>query len=195
MQRAKALTWDHRNRVCRLTFRPIPALLRPRRTFLVFALIAFAVVASSCTSTPKTSTPSVLKADLESAHGVKLVPSARNFQQVRQGGLMNRGVVSLFEMDQAEISTFLSQLKIKSRNWPASPGPGNPCVNGQNVWPATAATVVPARKGLDGLERTWTGSASPIEMLSCASTTGDWLQVEIWAVSDHTLIKLYTEGN
>src|SRR5262245_1499684 len=135
MQRAIALSSDHRSPACRLTFRSLPALLSLRSIRLVIALSAFAVVGSSCTAPQKSSKPAVTITDLEQAHGVKLVPSVRNVQQVRQGGLTSRGVVSLFEMDQSEISTFLSQLKIKSRNWPASPAPGNPCVNGQNVWP------------------------------------------------------------
>jgi hypothetical protein len=53
----------------------------------------------------------------------------------------------------------------------------------------------PGNSDLDGLKRTWSGEAHPLEMLSCASAKGDWLHVEIWAVDDHALLKIYTDWN
>jgi hypothetical protein len=128
-------------------------------------------------------------------HGLKLVPSARNCQQVHVSSKMNRGSLTLFEIDHNELAQFISQLKVNSRNWPAAAGPNDPRGNGEVVWPPGACPALTAKAGSNGLQRTWNSGASPIEMLRCNSSTGNWLHVEIWSVDDHTLIKLYTDGN
>ena len=169
------------------------------RVLLGAALLGIALLNFSCASTPPTptkpATTFVSPAEVEKVHGLKLVPSARNCQQVHVSGQMNRGALTLFEMDHNELSQFISQLRVNSRNWPASSGPGDPCANGEAVWPPGSSPVIPVKAGLTGLQRTWNSGASPIEMLRCNSSTGNWLHVEIWSVDDHTLIKLYTDGN
>lgn len=108
---------------------------------------------------------------------------------------MDHGVLSLFEVPGDELRQFISQLKIKSRNGPKNPRPGNPCQNGWNVWPEGSATFVPANRSLEGLVQTWPGEAKPVEMLSCDSPKGDWLHVEIWLAGRLALVKLYTDWN
>ena len=107
--------------------------------------------------------------------------------------MVDRGIVSLFEIDRPEVQGFVNQLKIKSKSGPAIVGPGNPCINGYNVWPRNSPTAVAGNIGK--LRRTWRDAAVPIEMLSCASPKGDWLHVEIWSLGDHALIKVYTDWN
>ena len=101
----------------------------------------------------------------------------------------------MFEIDQADVQRFIDQLNISSRTLPATAGPGDPCINGWNVWPKNAPTFVPGNAEFDGLKRTWNGEAKPVEMLSCKPAKGDWLHVEIWSVNSHALIKLYTDWN
>jgi hypothetical protein len=164
------------------------SLLRPTPAAIICALLI-----ASCSDGSKP--PLVSRQRVEHAHGLKLPPSARNFQQKRHGSFLDHGIVSLFEIDDSEVRPFIAQLKIKSRNQPAIPGVGDPCINGWNVWPKGSATFVPGNEELDGLRPTWKGEVKPIEMLSCASSKGDWLHVEIWSASDHTLIKIYTNWN
>lgn len=137
----------------------------------------------------------ISKEKVEQAHSLQLPVSARDLQQKRMGGIADRGILSLFEIDQDDVQQFVAQLEIRSRNLPAKTGYGNPCVNGWNVWPTNSPTFVPGNKEFEGLKPTWTGQATPIEMLSCRSPKGDWLHVEIWSVDEHALIKLYTDWN
>jgi len=142
-------------------------------------------------------TLSVSKRSVEKAHGIKVPASGRNFQQQSCGWpmLLDRSIASVFELDKADLPAFISQLEIKSRNGPEKSGPGNPCINGRNVWPQPppGGTRVPGNIG--DFKQTWTGEAVPVEMLSCGSPKGDWLHVEIWSVGDHALIKLCTNWN
>ena len=135
------------------------------------------------------------KTSIERAHCLRLPPSSHNTQQKCLGRVFDHGILSMFECDQSEIKDFLGQLKVCSRSGPVTTGTADPRRNGWNVWPKTSKTFVPGNRGLDGLVQTWSGEAKPIEMLSCVSTTGDWLHVELWSVSNHFLIKLYTDWN
>jgi hypothetical protein len=138
---------------------------------------------------------SVSKASVERAHGLKLPANARDFQQRQSGNFLDKGIVSLFEIDKGLVPVFTQQLTIKSRNSPVRTGPGDPTVNGWNVWPHNTATFIPGNLSLTGLKRTWSGEAVPAEMLSCASPKGDWLHVEIWLTETEAIIKLYTDWN
>jgi len=109
--------------------------------------------------------------------------------------LIDHGVLSLFEIDKRDLDPFLRQLKVNWRSTPAKTGPGDPCLNGWNVWPKGSRTFVPGNSELQGLRSTWSGPATPVEMLSCKGSKGDWLHVEIWSIGDHPLIKLYTDWN
>ena len=171
------------------------SLVRPLGFVLLSAMliaIAFLNVSCASQSKPPATTPAttfVSPIEVEKVHGLKLVPSARNCQQVHVSNRMNRGALTLFELDHSELAQFISQLKVNSRNWPAMSGPSDPRGNGEAVWPPGSYPALPAKTGTNGLQRTWSG-ASPIEILRCNSSTGKWLHVEIWSVDDHTLIKL-----
>ena len=147
------------------------------------------VLLSACTQ------HSIVAADVADAHGVNIVSSARDFQQVRSPGSVDYGVLSMFVIDQSELDEFVAQLDVDAETLPAKGGPGNPCVNGWNVWPTTSPTFVPGNKELDRLKRSWDGDAVPVKMLSCSSPTGDWLHVEVWLVNGSSLLKMYTDWN
>ena len=90
---------------------------------------------------------------------------------------------------------FIAQLRIKSRTAPVQ-ALGDPTVNGYNVWPKGVATFVPGDPLYCGFQRTWSGEAAPMEMLSCSSPTGDWLHVELWRLEGEAmLVKMYTDWN
>ncbi|HEY5911436.1 MAG TPA: hypothetical protein VJA21_12620 [Verrucomicrobiae bacterium] len=159
---------------------------------LVAAVAACAVATlPSCSN----SGHQVTKADVEKAHGLTLPADACNFQQRHIGGIFDKGVLSLFEASTKDVQPFIAQLSIRSRTSPAKKGIGDPRVNGWNVWPTNSPTFVPGNDELAGLKPTWTGEATPIEMLSCGSPKGDWLHVEIWSVGNRVVVKLYTDWN
>ena len=132
---------------------------------------------------------------VEQCHGIKLPASARNVQHKTSGrwGFLDRGALSLFEIDQKDVQSFTALLSIKSRNSPARTGPGDPRQNGWNVWPERTATFVPGNAAYSGMRATWQGAAKPIEMLNCSSPKGDWLHVEIWSVEHHALVKISSD--
>jgi len=135
------------------------------------------------------------KAEVEQAHGIKLPDSSRNIQQLSSGALGDRGVLGVLEMNKEDIQEFLAQLQIRARSAPVSKGPADPTVNGWNVWSQTNNTFIPGDRALQKIKVTWSGPAVPAEMLSCKSTKGDWLHVELWTLPDHALIKMYTDWN
>jgi hypothetical protein len=174
-----------------MTTPPNPELHRLTRPgiWLGYALFLFALTATlSCS-------PTVTKKVVEDAHGVTLPGSSRNFQQKKSGIFLDRGILSLFEMNTNDLQEFTSHLNIKARNLPVKNGPGDPGVNGWNVWPQDTPTFVPADEGLKGLKKTWEGEAKPVQMLSCGSPKGDFLHIEIWSVTNGLLIKMYTDWN
>jgi hypothetical protein len=134
----------------------------------------------------------VKKGDVERAHGVRLPESARRLQQIRVGGPHDYSILSMFTINETEVEPLLGSLRIIARTSPAKTGPGDPLVSGWNVWPEGSATFVPGSHEFENLRRTWKGAAIPRQMLSCASSKGDWLHVEIWKVHDGVLIKLCT---
>ena len=107
--------------------------------------------------------------------------------------MFDRGILSFVELDTIELKGFVSSLKINARSRPTNSSAADPTVNGFNVWPKNSTTFVPGNVGKS--KRTWAGEATPVEMLSCASQKGDWLHVEIWAIGEETLVKLYTDWN
>jgi hypothetical protein len=159
------------------------------------ALVTTLLLAGACSRDSAGGQRLVGKKAVENAHGVSLPGSVRNCQQKKHGGFLDHGIVTLFELDPSEVQQFVAQLRINSRHLPAKTGIGNPCVNGWNVWPPQSDTFVPGSRELEGLRATWSGEATPIEMLSCDSPKGDWLHVEIWRVNNGALIKLYTNWN
>ena len=163
--------------------------MKPFRTLRLGAIILW-FCGGSCSRDSLVTRDSV-----ERAHGLKLPRSARDFQLRQWGGLLDKGILSVFEIDKNDVSIFTGQLAIKSRNFPAKRGPGDPTVNGWNVWPDNSDTFVHAHSSLTGIKRTWSGEAVPIEMLSCSSPKGDWLHVEIWFTDAEVIVKMYTDWN
>ena len=134
----------------------------------------------------------------ESDHGMSLPSSARNIQCRGDAwiGVLDRGAVTMFEMDSGELSSFLAQVSINSRSAPAKAGPGDPCVGGWNVWPVGSPTACPGNPEYCGFTNTWEGTTVPAEMMSCSSPLGDSLHIEVWDVAPTGLvIKLCTDWN
>ena len=134
----------------------------------------------------------------EKEHGFSLPASSKNIQCRGDAwpGFLDRGASTLFEMDESELASFKSGLKITDHAFPAVAGPGDPLINGWNVWPTTAKSFVPGNAQYGGFKRTWSGDAVPVEMLSCTSPVGDWLHVEFWKLPGKSLlVKMFTDWN
>jgi hypothetical protein len=134
----------------------------------------------------------------EREHGITLPSSTRDIQCRGDAwvGVMDRGASTMCQMASSDLPSFLSPLTITFRCGPTKSGPGDPCVNGWNVWPDSSPTAVPGNEEYGGFTKTWQGAAMPIEMLSCQSPVGDSLHVEVWSVETTSLvIKLYTDWN
>ena len=138
----------------------------------------------------------------QSEHGISLPPSATDIQCRGDASSLiatwidiDRGASTIFEVKTSDIDLFEKQLHIITRSYPVNKS-GDPTVNGYNVWTKGAQTFVPGNSIYGGFTKTWNKPLTPIEMLSCNSTTGDWLHVEIWRVDNtNSLIKLYTDWN
>lgn len=161
----------------------------------ILAILAVILAVGAWRMTPPPADPRVRS---ERLHGILLPPSASGIQCRGDAWhwAPDRGETTLFEMKSADLAGFVGRLKVSSRNTPARTGPGDPTLNGWNVWPNTARSFVPGNRQYGGFSRTWTGDAVPVEMLSCASPTGDWLHVEYWKLAgDSLLVKMHTSWN
>ena len=133
----------------------------------------------------------------ESDHKIVFPASAANFQNRGNSSrvLPDRGIATLLDIDRKDLDAFVAQLKIRERTRPAKEQ-GDPTVNGWNVWPHDARSFVPGNEVYGGFKKTWDVEPVPVEMLSCQSTAGDWLHVEIWNLSEtKVLLKLFTQWN
>jgi len=133
----------------------------------------------------------------ESDHKIVFPASAKNIQNRGDSNRVqpDRGIATLLEIDRKDLDAFETQLKITGRRKPAK-DQGDPTENGWNVWPQDAKTHVPADKVYSGFKKTWNGVPVPEEMLSCQSTAGDWLHVEVWGLPEEkVLLKVYTDWN
>jgi hypothetical protein len=133
----------------------------------------------------------------EREHGIKLPLLAHDIQCRGDAwhGFLDRGAATIFEMHTNDLPQFMAQLQIRSRRTPARVT-GDPTMNGWNVWPEGSSTFVPGDDQYSGFERTWQGQATPIEMLSCSSSKGDWLHVELWRLESGSLVvKMFTDWN
>ena len=159
-------------------------------------ILAVAVTITILLIIATTLRPRITLNTIEQAHGVTVPPSATNFQQRQLGiALLDHGILSLFELSTADTEIFLKQLNVKAKHSSISTV-GDPLEAGWNVWPPNAETFVPGNTSLSaGLKQTWSGRAEPIQMFSCQPPKGDWLHVEIWAIPNGRLIKMYTDWN
>ena len=158
-----------------------------------FAYISLAVVVLTAVALKPLHRRS--REDVERAHGLSVPITAAQFQQRQIGvGFLDHGILSVFELPSSDVAAFIKQLQVTARSSPIKLA-GSPLDGGWNVWPTNSQTFVPGDRLLSGLKQSWKGPAKPIEMLSCKSSKGDWLHVEIWEVEDRRLIKLYTDWN
>jgi hypothetical protein len=111
----------------------------------------------------------------EAEHGVPLPSSAKAFQCRGNAWAWtpDRGASTVFEMEATDLPLLISQLKVR-------PGP---------------PTFIPGNDDYRGFRFPWT-AAAPLSTYSCASPTGDWLQVQIWPLDDKRVgVWMYTDWN
>ncbi len=164
-------------------------------TLVMFAIVVGVAVVWAWRMTPPPADPRVRS---ERLHGIHLPASARNIQCRGDAWhwAPDRGEATVFEMASGDLAGFVAGLTIMSREFPTRTTPADPTLNGWNVWPVTAKSFVPGNSQYGGFSRTWAGDAVPVEMLSCASPTGDWLHVEYWKLpGDSLLVKMFTDWN
>ena len=133
----------------------------------------------------------------ESDHQLVFPASAKNIQNRGDSASWkpDRGIATLMEIDRGDLGAFEAQLKVSDRRAPAKVH-GDPLVNGWNVWPQNAKSFVPGNEVYGGFKKTWTTAPVPEEMLSCQSSAGDGLHVEVWDLPEHrVLLKLFTNWN
>jgi hypothetical protein len=133
----------------------------------------------------------------ESDHKIVFPASAKNIQNRGDSNKIqpDRGIATMLEIDRKDLVAFEGQLKITERRKPAK-DQGDPTENGWNVWPQGAKSFVPGNKVYSGFNKTWNGVPVPEEMLSCQSTAGDWLHVEVWGLPEgKVLLKVFTQWN
>ena len=133
----------------------------------------------------------------EYEHDIALPPSASKIQCRGDGWLrvtpLSGGfVTTMFEMSPTDQSAFLAPLHIRGRSDP-SIATGDPLVNGWNVWPQKSPTFIPGNEQGGHWQQTWTGAATPVEMVSCDSPEGRFLHLEFWKLEDGSmLVKMCT---
>lgn len=113
---------------------------------------------------------------IEREHGIVLPPSASGFRCAGDAWrkFFDRGASSIFILESKDLPAFKSQLSVNTQ----------------------AATHIPGNEIYQGIMHPWRPDASPLEVLSCDSPTGDWLHVEIWPIDDmHVAIWMYTDWN
>jgi hypothetical protein len=133
----------------------------------------------------------------ESDHKIAFPASAKNIQNRGDSNKIqpDRGIATLLEIDRNDLAAFVVQLKITERRRPVKEQ-GDPTNNDWNVWPQDAKTFVPGNEIYGGFKKTWNIAPVPEEMLSCKSTAGDWLHVEVWGLSEKAvLLKIFTDWN
>ena len=170
----------------------------PKRWILAMIATTLMIGWLAFTVWPKPPPPSDPRARAEQEHGIRLPPSAVHIQCRGDAWPWkpDRGASTMFEMLPGDLVSFVSGLPVRSHTAPAKPGPGDPLINGWNVWPVGAATFVPGNPQYGGFQSTWTGGAEPVQMLSCASPVGDMLHVEIWKLEEGALlVKMFTGWN
>jgi len=121
-------------------------LVRRRIGIALLCAIGLMGLAAACNRTQPCS-------DVEKAHGLRLPSSARNCQTVRAKGMVDHGVLSMFELNQKDLMLFTNQLIVKSTQLPTRQLNGDPCINGWNVWPTNSQTFVPGNRDLSYLVR------------------------------------------
>lgn len=133
-------------------------------------------------------------------HGIPLPSSARDIQCRGDAYLPipDRGALTLFEMDEAEMADFADQLQPAATITAlVNAAPVDPLKSAQS-WARTGrlSSFVPGNVRNSTLLQTWKGPAHPIKaFLNCRSPVGDWLHVEFYSIEDGVLVKMYTDWN
>jgi hypothetical protein len=130
--------------------------------------------------------------EIEHLHGLTLPRSSHSYRTVVASSWPDRIVVSVFAMDRADDTEFLSQLDVLEEYAPVKDR-GNPYVNGWNVWPTGTLTAVPGDVSIGEAPAEWR-EATPIGMRSCQGASASLsLHVELWHIgSDTSLVKVCT---
>lgn len=171
---------------------------------LVLGFIALNTVLSACTIFYYALVIGNSRFRTEWDHGVKLPPSARNFQCRGDAYrlVLDRWAISIFEIDTADAPAFFAQFQSESE-YMIAPGvydPLNPAtlhysipVGGTTpVW-----TYIPGTQygNVYGWRKTWNSQPSAVRALYCRSPKGDWLRIVEWDVDGHRLIQMHTDWN
>lgn len=113
----------------------------------------------------------------EREHGVTLPASVSNIQCLGDAYLPlvpDKGASTAFEMSTADVSVLKSQL-------------------GTAI---SYQTFIPGNPQYQGHTFAWLQGAGPSEVVSCASSTGDWLHVEFWPIDEERVgVRMYTDWN
>jgi hypothetical protein len=122
-------------------------------------------------------------------HGVSLpakLESCKNWSQDQEFAL------SFVILDQEGLDAFKKKLTVEGKKTPATAGKTDPNEFGWGPWPPGSKTYIPG--GLVPKDtKLFAGPAIPVEMLSCTSTTGVFLHVDMWRVEGGTyLLRVYT---
>ena len=162
------------------------------KLFFTFAAIVFCVWVAVVLSQSITRSTGDSRERAEHEHGIRLPPSATSIQCRGDGWLRKTPVsggcvTTMFVMAPADMAGFLAPLHIRSRTPPAIAS-GDPTVNGWNVWPHGAPTYIPGNASYAGFMKSWSGTAVPVEMVSCDSPVGMWLHLEFWKLDDGMLL-------
>ena len=127
-------------------------------------------------------------------HGFVLPSSVQKIQRCQEGKLLDRGILSIFQIDSSDEEVLLSSLQIREKH-EAVAREGHFLEGGYRVWPKEAKTFVPGSFPMNEFQKTWSGTECPGTMYSCLSSTGDWLHLEIWTCGPERWVKVYTDWN
>jgi hypothetical protein len=112
-------------------------------------------------------------------HGLQLPASASHFVCGGDAGssIVDRGAASAFEIAQSDLSSFVSQLRVRSSSSGAS----------GSIFPGNSQYQIHVP---------WRAAATGMTTYQCDSPTGDFLSVEVWRIDESRIgICLYTDWN
>jgi hypothetical protein len=95
-------------------------------------------------------------------------------------------------LDKAGLDAFKKELTVEAKKIPVAGDKTDPNEFGWGPWPPGSKTYIPG--GLVPKDtKLFAGPAMPVEMLSCTSTMGVYLHVDVWKVDgEKYLLRVYT---